>query len=147
MQKQLQFINKIEFKYYYLSLLLTPSLLYLTLLLLAIKFTSNLASLLVLNVLVLVIFENVIPLISTRFDLESRFEEENKEIVKDWILKTKQMIVIVLSALILLIGMIISLSNAIEQWNWKYTSVVWLVYLTFALPISVILPPREEHGV
>ena len=96
------------------------------------------------NVLVLVIFENVIPLISTRFDLESRIEEDNKEIMKDWIQKTKQMIVIGVSVLILLIGVIISLSNTIEQWNWKYTSVVWLVYFTFALPISVILPPREE---
>ena len=144
MLKPPQFIKKIEFKYYYLSLLLTPSLLYLILLLLAIKFTSNLAPLLVLNVLVLVILENVIPLLSTRFDLESQIEEENNEIVKDWIQKTKQMIVIVLSALILLIGMIISLTHTVEQWNWKYTSVVWLVYFTFALPISVILPPREE---
>ncbi len=145
MLKPPQFIKKIEFKYYYLSLLLTPSLLYLTFLLLAIKFTSNLGPLLVLNVLVLVILENVIPVLSTRFDLESQIEEENNEIVKDWIQKTKQMIVIVLSALILLIGMIISLSNAVEQWNWKYTSIVWLVYFTFALPISVILPPREEN--
>jgi len=145
MLKQPQFIKKIEFKYYYLSLFLTPSLLYMIFLLLAIKNTSSLALLLVLNVLVLVILENVVPVLSTRFDLESRIEDENKEIVIDWILKTKQMIVIVLSALILLIGAIISLSNAVEQWNWKYTSVVWLVYFTFALPISVILPPREEN--
>lgn len=145
MQSPLQFMKKVDIKYYYLLLLLAPSLIYLCVLILAIKFTNSLGTLLVFNVLILVIFENLVPLIQTRLALESRIEADNVEFIKDWVQQTKQRVVLVLSAVIILMGMVIDLANTIEQWNWKYTSVVWLVYFTFAFPISALLPPREEH--
>jgi len=100
---------------------------------------------LVLNVLLIVIFENLIPLAESRLTIESRIEVDAIDDVKNWVHLTKQKIVLVFSALILLIGVAIGLSNQIPQWNWKYTSVVWLVYFTFAYPISALLPPREEE--
>jgi len=108
------------------------------------KFSNHLGTLLVLNVLLLVVFENLIPLIEEKLGLESRIEENNIEEVKLWVYHIKQRAVLVFSVLIVLIGVVIDLSDTILQWNWKYTSVMWLVYFTFAYPISALLPPREE---
>ena len=141
-----QIFQKIDMKYYNLLLLLVPSLIYLSLLILAIKFTNSLGTLLVTNVLFLVIFENIIPLIESKIDFESRVGSAAFEDVTEWVRQAKQKVVFIFSVIIVLIGMGIDLSNTILQWNWKYTSVVWLVYFTFAFPISALLPPREEGG-
>lgn len=139
-----QFLKKVDLKYYYLLLLLAPSLFYISVLILVIRFPNSL-NMLVLNVLLLVILENLVPLAEGRLSVESRIESDNIDDVKSWVHLTKQKSVLVFSALILLIGVTIDLSNQILQWNWKYTTVVWLVYFTFAYPISALLPPREEE--
>lgn len=144
MQTSGQLLKKIEIKYYYLVLRLIPSLIYLLILIMLFKFSNHLGTLLVLNVLLLVVFENLIPLIEEKLGLESRIEENNIEEVKLWVYHIKQRAVLVFSVLIVLIGVVIDLSDTILQWNWKYTSVMWLVYFTFAYPISALLPPREE---
>jgi len=144
MQTLRQFVKKVDFKYYYLLLLLAPSLLYLFVLIMAIKVPSSLGTLLVLNVLLLVVFENLVPLVEARLKFESWIGANNIETVKNWVRQKKQKVVFGFSLLIVLIGVAIDLSNTILQWNWKYTSVVWLVYVTFAFPISALLPPREE---
>ena len=145
MTTRTQFLKKVELKYYYLILLLVPSLIYLFILILVFKFTNRFGTLLVLNVLFLVIFENLLPLIEERLGVESRIGENNIEEVTNWVRVNKQRIVLVFSILVILIGVTISLSNTILQWNWKYTSVMWLVYFTFAFPISALLPPRESE--
>ncbi|MFX0206617.1 MAG: hypothetical protein ACFFDT_11580 [Candidatus Hodarchaeota archaeon] len=137
-------LKKIEIKYYYLAIRLIPSLIYLFILILLFRFSNHLGTLLVFNVLFLVVFENLIPLIEEKLGLESRIEENNIEEVKAWVLYIKQRAVLVFSVLIVLLGVAIDLSDTILQWNWKYTSVMWLVYFTFAYPISALLPPREE---
>ncbi|MFQ5820515.1 MAG: hypothetical protein ACE5I5_11050 [Candidatus Heimdallarchaeota archaeon] len=144
MQTPGQILKKIEIKYYYLVLRLIPSLIYLLILIMLFKFSNNLGTLLVLNVLFLVVFDNLIPLIEEKLGLESRITENNIEEVKLWVYHIKQRAVLVFSVLIVLIGVVIDLSDTILQWNWKYTSVMWLVYFTFAYPISALLPPREE---
>jgi len=144
MQTPGQLLKKIEIKYYYLVIRLIPSLIYLLILIMLFKFSNHLGTLLVLNVLFLVVFENLIPLTEEKLGLESRIEENNIEEVKLWVYHIKQRAVLVFSVLIVLIGVVIDLSDTILQWNWKYTSVMWLVYFTFAYPISALLPPREE---
>ncbi len=144
MQTQSRSLKKIEIKYYNLALRLTPSLIYLLILIMLFKLPNHLGTLLVLNVLFIVVFENLIPLIEEKLGFESRIGENNIEDVKIWVYHIKQRAVLVFSLLIVLIGVIIDLSDTILQWNWKYTSVMWLVYFTFAYPISALLPPREE---
>ncbi|MFX1513810.1 MAG: hypothetical protein ACFFCQ_14595 [Promethearchaeota archaeon] len=139
-----QLFKRVDFRYYYLLLLLAPSLFYISVLILVIRFSNSL-NMLVLNVLLLVIFENLVPLAESRLNIESKIEADTIDEVKNWVRLTKQKSVLVFSAVILLIGVAIDLSNQILQWNWKYTSVVWLVYFTFAYPISALLPPREEE--
>lgn len=144
MQTPGQLLKKIEIKYYYLVIRLIPSLIYLLILIMLFKFSNHLGTLLVLNELFLVVFENLIPLTEEKLGLESRIEENNIEEVKLWVYHIKQRAVLVFSVLIVLIGVVIDLSDTILQWNWKYTSGMWLVYFTFAYPISALLPPREE---
>ncbi|MFX0202403.1 MAG: hypothetical protein ACFFCW_40375 [Candidatus Hodarchaeota archaeon] len=144
MQTQSRSLKKIEIKYYNLALRLTPSLIYLLILIMLFKLPNYLGTLLVLNVLFIVVFENLIPLIEEKLGFESRIGENNIEDVKIWVYHIKQRAVLVFSLLIVLIGVVIDLSDTILQWNWKYTSVMWLVYFTFAYPISALLPPREE---
>lgn len=144
MQTPGQILKKIEIKHYYLVLRLIPSLIYLLILIMLFKFSNHLGTLLVLNVLFLVVFDNLIPLLEEKLGLESRIEKNNIEEVKLWVYHIKQRAVLVFSVLIVLIGVVIDLSDTILQWNWKYTSVMWLVYFTFAYPISALLPPREE---
>lgn len=144
MQTQSRSLKKIEIKYYNLALRLTPSLIYLLILIMLFKLPNHLGTLLVLNVLFIVVFENLIPLIEEKLGFESRIGENNIEDVKIWVYHIKQRAVLVFSLLIVLIGVVIDLSDTILQWNWKYTSVMWLVYFTFAYPISALLPPREE---
>ncbi|MFQ6124016.1 MAG: hypothetical protein ACE5R6_05340 [Candidatus Heimdallarchaeota archaeon] len=137
-------LKKVEIKHNYLVLRLFPSLTYLLILLMLFKFTNHLGSLLVLSVLLLVVFENLIPLIEVKLQFESRIGENNIEKVKAWVYHVKQRAVLVISVLIVLIGVVFDLSDTILQWNWKYTSIMWIVYFTFAYPISALLPPREE---
>ncbi len=144
MQLQDQLLKKIEIKHYYLVLRLIPSLIYLLILIMLFKFSNHLGILLVFNVLFLIVFENLIPLIEEKLGLELRIGENNIEEVKKWVFYIKQRAVLVFSILIVLIGVTIDLSDTILQWNWKYTSIMWLVYFTFAYPISALLPPREE---